>query len=298
MLKTTLVTITCSRDRAIQKLQSYTIDKFIQKSCCHIIIVEDNQIPLWEWQKELGSFYTNHKLVLMNSWLDNLSYKNDSYKKNGWHRSALLKLLAAEYVTTEKYLLLDSKNFFVKQANLDNWPCEEGNHLVEPLHSNSQLSKGRLSNGRLWPNLFEFGKKHKIPISQNTYSTTTPFMVQTHVVKKLLKLDIASLFLNSTGWSSELFLYSVYAQYLGIKLINGPTINVTFWNNERTADTETLTDIFSWTHLLTFGFHRDFMKLNLDLIDLYNFLTFINFDRQLVESCFDQYRKDLNEQRR
>ena len=288
----TLVTITCSRDRSMQKLQSYTIDKFVQGACNHIIIVEDNKIPLSEWQTELAPFYNKHHLMLLDTLLDNDSYQNDSVKKNGWHRSALLKLMAAEHVNTEKYLLLDSKNFFVRQVNLDSWPCDEGNHLVEPLHSN-----GQLSNGRSWPNLFQFGKKHSIPITKNTYSTTTPFMVKTNTVKNLLKLDIASLFLNNTGWSSELFLYSVYAQYLGTKLINGPTVNVTFWNNERTADIKTLTDIFSWTHVLMFGIHRDFMRINFDLTKLYNFLEFIDFDKQLVQTCFDQYRKDLNEQR-
>jgi len=291
-MTTTLVTITCSRDRSMQKLQSYTIDKFVQGACNHIIIVEDNKIPLSEWQTELAPFYNKHQLMLLDTLLDNDSYQNDSVKKNGWHRSALLKLMAAEHVNTEKYLLLDSKNFFVRQVNLDSWPCDEGNHLVEPLHSN-----GQLSNGRSWPNLFQFGKKHNIPITKNTYSTTTPFMVKTNTVKNLLKLDIASLFLNNTGWSSELFLYSVYTQYLGTKLINGPTVNVTFWNNERTADIKTLTDIFSWTHVFMFGVHRDFMRINFDLTELYDFLEFIDFDRQLVQTCFDQYRKDLNEQR-
>ena len=151
MTRTTLVTITCSRDQAMQKLQSYTIDKFVQGLCNHIIIVEDNKIPLNEWQTELAPFYNKHQLMLMNTLLDDESYKNDSIRKNGWHRSALLKLLVAEHVNTEKYLLLDSKNFFVKQVNLDSWPCDEGNHLVESLHSNGNCQM--VDHGQIYLNL-------------------------------------------------------------------------------------------------------------------------------------------------
>lgn len=288
----TLVTITCSRDRAIQKLQSYTIDKFINETCEHIVIIEDDRVSFDEWHKELSPYYTKHKLILLKTLLDENSYKNDSKKKNGWHRSALLKLMVANQVRSDRYLLLDSKNFFIKQVNLETWPCMEGNYIVEPLQTN-----GRLANGRNWPNLYEFGKKHNIQIPEKTYSTTTPFMVNTNTVRDLCKLDINSLFLNNSGWSSELFLYSVYTQHLGNELKNGPTVNVTFWNNERTADIKTLTDIFSWDNVKSLGIHRDFMKLNLNLIEFYNFLESINFDRHIVESCFAQHRKDINEQR-
>jgi len=288
----TLVTITCSRDRAIQKLQSYTIDKFINEPCNHIVIIEDDQVSFNEWYAELSPYYTKHKLILLNTLLDKNSYRNDTKKKNGWHRSALLKLMVANQVHTDRYLLLDSKNFFIKPVNLDEWPCVEGNYLVEPLQID-----GRLANGRVWPNLFEFGKQHNIQIPKNTYSTTTPFIVNTNIVKNLIDLDVKSLFLNNLGWSSELFLYSVYTQHLGNELKNGPTVNVTFWNDERTADLETLTDIFSWPNIKSFGVHRDFMRLNLDLTEMYNFLESIDFDKQLVETCFGQHQKDLNVKR-
>ena len=230
-------------------------------------------------------------LVLLNTLLDADNYVNDSVIKNGWHRSAILKLLAANVVETSRYLLLDSKNFFINPAVLDQWPCAEGNHLVEQLHVNNQLS-----NGRNWPNLFEYVKTHNINLPDNTYSTTTPFMVHTKLVQQLLNTgDVASLFLNNLGWSSELFLYSVYTQHVGNKLVGGPTVNVTFWNVERTADYSTLSDIASWPDLLCLGLHRDFMNINSNLTDLCNFLESRNFDRLLVDKWLTQYKVDINE---
>lgn len=290
----TLVTITCSRDQFIQELQSCSIDKFVKDPCEHVIIIEDDKISYDEWHTMLSPYYTRHKLILLKTLLGEGTYINDSVTKNGWHRSAILKLLVANSVSTSRYLVLDSKNFFVNPVVLDQWPCDEGNHLVEQLHVNNKLS-----NGQSWPNLFQYVKEHSITLPNNTYSTTTPFMVKTRLVQELLNIgDVPALFLNNTGWSSELFLYSVYTQHVGNKLIAGPTVNLTFWNTERTADYATLTDIASWPGLLSLGLHRDFMIKNSDLTELYTFLESRGFNRLLVEQCLTQYRKDVYEQRR
>ena len=293
MFDTTLVTIACSRDRAIQELQSYSIDKFIKDPCEHIIVIEDNKISYDEWYAMLSPYYTKHKLILLKTLLSKDTYANDSVIKNGWHRSIFLKLLVANTVTTSRYLVLDSKNFFINSVILDEWPCNEGNHLVEQLHLNRKLS-----NGRSWPEFFQFADKHNIPITDNAYSTTTPFMFNTTIVREILTLDdLYPLFFNREGWASEFFLYSIYTQNQGNQLVNGPAVNVTFWNTERKLNNKTLTDIYSWPNLKSIGLHRDIIAHNTDLTELYNFLDSINFDSDVVVKCLTQYRKDLNEQR-
>ena len=184
-----LVTITCTRDRGIQELQSYSIDLMLTEPCNHYIIVEDNNLSLEAWHGMLRPYYTRHHLHLIpgNSLLSPECYVNDSNRKNGWHRSAVLKLLAAKKIQSKKYLILDSKNFFVRQQSLDDWPLEDGNGIIDKYNSYG------------WDEVDEFCLKNNIPIPKEVYNSSTPFIVDTAIVKKLNEFDILTLFFDNTS---------------------------------------------------------------------------------------------------
>jgi Family of unknown function (DUF6492) len=280
-----LVTVTCARDFGIQKLQSYSINLMLTSPCRHYVIVEDSAIDLETWRTMLSPYYAHHQLHVISgkSLLPPDCYVNDSRNKNGWHRSAVLKLLAAEKVQSKKYLILDSKNFFVYRQSLNDWPVKDGNGIIEKY------------NHRSWTEVDVFCVKNNIPIPKEVYNSSTPFMADTAIVKEIIKFDILSLFFNKKEWwSSEIFLYSIFSQNAGKKLKSYPVPNVTFWNSERVPDKKTLTDIHTWPNMRAFGLHRHVLKLGTDLTDLVNFLVEIEFDKKTVKDLLKRYAQDVN----
>ena len=111
LTNTDLVTITCTRDRGIQELQSYSLDLMVMDPCNHYVVVEDGKVSMEQWRTMLSPYYTRHHLHLISgtSLLSSEYYVDDSKIKNGWHRSAVLKLLIADKIQSNKYLIIDSK---------------------------------------------------------------------------------------------------------------------------------------------------------------------------------------------
>jgi hypothetical protein len=274
-----LVTVTCARDIGIQQLQSYSIDLMLTDPCNHYVIVEDN-LNIETWYDTLIPYYTKHQLHLISggSLLPPECYVNDSRKKNGWHRSAVLKLLAVKKIQSDKYLILDSKNFFVHPQSVNDWPLEDGNGIIDKYDSNG------------WDEIDKFCLDNHIPVPDNVYNSSTPFIVSTNVVKKIIEFDFLPLFFDKKDWwSSEIFLYSIFTQWAGNKLKSTPTPNLTFWNTERLLNTETLTDCYTWPNMRTFGLHRHVIELGTDLTEFIDFLVGIGFDKNIVENTLTQY---------
>lgn len=265
-------------------LQSYSLDLMVTDSCIHHVIVEDNGMTQEEWLALLGPYYTRHRLNLIpgNALLSTEYYENDSAIRNGWHRSAVLKLLTSQHVQADKYLILDSKNFFVHEQNLNDWPIHDGNGILETYDS------------RGWSEIDSFCAKHDIPVPTQVYNSSTPFVLDTATVKEIVKFDILPLFFNKKSWwSSEIFLYSIFTQYLGQPLTQSAVPNVTFWNTERALDKTTLNDCYTWPNMRAFGLHRDVLKLKTDLTQLMDFLIEIGFDSNTVTQALEQYRQDI-----
>jgi len=279
-----LVTITCARDFSIQQLQSYSMELMLTEPCDHYIVVEDSKLDLETWHNMLDQYYVRHRLHLISgtSLISSAGYANDSYKKNGWHRSAVLKLLISKHIQSKKYLILDSKNFFVHSQTLMDWPIQDGNGLVTKYNCHG------------WTEIEEFCLKHSLPLPSEVYMSAMPFMVDTDIVKEIVKYDIETLFFDKQQWwSSEVLIYSIFTQHAGNQLQPQLVPNVTFWNTERQLSIETLKDIHNWTNMRSFGLHRHVVDLGTDLHDLTEFLIELGFDRKTVENTLEQYRQGI-----
>lgn len=122
-----LATVTCNRDFHQMLLQAESIQKFLEP-CEHIIIVNEDNPDFDFWYRWLQPYYTKHSLKI----LPRIKYNypiaalglanmgNFDDRGHGWRHQQLQKmLLAFEY--KEDYLLLDSKNFFIRNASLENY---------------------------------------------------------------------------------------------------------------------------------------------------------------------------------
>lgn len=124
-----LATVTCNRDFQQMLLQAESISKFVEP-CQHVIIINEDKPDLDFWYRWLKPYYKNHKLEIIprityhypTSFLGtgiSQSTSGDA-SSNGWRTQQLQKLLLA-YEFEDDYLLLDSKNFFTKRANINEW---------------------------------------------------------------------------------------------------------------------------------------------------------------------------------
>ena len=161
-----IITVTCVDDLKELLRQCRSINRFVSKPTTHFIIIQDNALTFDQWYSLIGHYYTKHKLILL---------PNDSNLKDfgGWVQSLQLKYNVAKHVTSDYYLILDSKNFFIKETNLDQWPVNEG-------------SGKRIIDG--WPNVFInfFSEKYHLPIPKNISENITPYKVKTETSKKII----------------------------------------------------------------------------------------------------------------
>ena len=128
-MEKTLVVVTCLRDCDQLYMMFKSIEKYLSP-CKFVIVVneDDNGVVLWnEWYTTNKHHLSKHQVQVFTrkevlpeqvvEWhTDN---KNVVWAEdNGWLSQNILKICIAEKITTKEYVLLDSKNFFIKPTKL------------------------------------------------------------------------------------------------------------------------------------------------------------------------------------
>lgn len=204
-----LVTVTCSIDVEPMIRQAKSINKFVQGQITHWVIIQDTILSISEWSKHLSHLYTYHNLKLISN--DFKIIKNTG----GWIQQQILKLGIADKIFADEYLILDSKNFFIKETNLDTWPIQEGNGIIFST-LDFDYYKSIINDYYKWlPWITQLSVILKKPIPAVLPNPITPFRVKTSIVKKILQdLDIVTFFQTNRRDPSEFLLYGFYADNL------------------------------------------------------------------------------------
>ena len=186
-----LVTVTCLRDIDDMIRQAESIERFVD-SCVHWVIVNDNNINLFK--EKLTPYYKNHCLHLVhlsNSILDNINC--------GYRKQQMLKLYMANFLH-DKYLVLDSKNFFIKNTNINEFKNQTGCGILE-IVENDYLFYSTVDQ---YKKLIQFDKK------DNTYlAIQTPFVIDPAILRSYDISDLLFKFSQIYPHMSEFFLYSL-----------------------------------------------------------------------------------------
>lgn len=111
-----LLTIACERDKEQLLLLAESVSLFIDE-CTHYIVINEDNPNINEWENFLSPYYLKNELKL-------LTYDTSSYLPKwpggethiGWHRHAILKILAYKDIKDD-YLGLDCKHLFVQRTN-------------------------------------------------------------------------------------------------------------------------------------------------------------------------------------
>ena len=169
-----LVTVTCWRDHREMILQAESIQKFL-KPCTHWVIINDLPHILDDtkefWYKSLPEFYSYHNLkILVPEW--------DTDEYCTWERQQMLKYWVYQFIKDD-YLILDSKNFFIKDCSLEDWKNHLGCGLLQDYETEGK-----------WMETSQFyAKPFNSEIITNGYSVQTPFVFKKQVLEKIKNVD-------------------------------------------------------------------------------------------------------------
>lgn len=243
-----LVTVTCNRDKLQMLLQSESIAKFVDP-CNHWVIINEPNANIDEWQSLLSPYYTKHRLFLfsIDQIIDSRKFKES---KGGWNSQQLYKFSIFKYIRND-YLILDSKNFFVKPTNTDEW---------QPIIGNGMLTNFTGDNS--WKHTIEvYADYLNCPLTFEHLSILTPFTFRKDVLETLGNFDkFLDWFATQPALESEFLIYSMLVQQMNIFPKHNP--NPKFHMLTKTYGfkiDELCKFFFEKEHVKVAGIHRVFL---------------------------------------
>jgi len=198
-----IITVTCQRDRELQRLQSQSIDRWVQGHVNHYIVVNELTKDLSSWHELLDPYYTRHTLHLS---LGDTKIIRKSRQCEGWAKQQLLKLRAVQRLE-HKAMILDSKNFFIADTDLSQWADQIGSGRVNlPRHLPFQ------SLCKIYGNLLD------IEACPEQLEPITPFITDPRVIAAMPKqaFELDAEWYKTVGIPSEFLYYSIVAQKIGL----------------------------------------------------------------------------------
>lgn len=169
---TKIVTVTCKKDLKSLIRQAESIQKFVEP-CEHLVVIEDRVFDKKFWMKQLSKYYTTHTLVIK-------SYNNFiNVEQNGWVRQQALKLLVT-LDCDDEYLVLDSKDFFIRPCSLADWNGFVGSNIIENIDYDfsTPSKKWRLRLALAYSKYFD------TELLTNIFDPITPFVIDTKYIDR------------------------------------------------------------------------------------------------------------------
>jgi len=235
-----LLTIACDRDLYLMDSQARSIQKFVAP-CTHWIFVNKTQKSRQEWTDLLSPYYTNHKLNLV--FTDDIKTFDDM---DGYNTQQYWKLTAVDIIQSD-FVIIDSKNIFVRNTNLTEWKHEgtgvQG-HFPEGYTGSDDLIDNAVLAARNY-----YSEYYGFPKIQKFFTICTPFVARQRImaeVSELVKND--NVFRQTDlSWHADFMLYSMVGEKYGIldshpeRLPDDINIKSIFyhgitWNNDTFVD--------------------------------------------------------------
>lgn len=192
-----VVTVTCLEDREQLLLQVASIERYLEP-CTHWIIVNEDSLDGWDVS------YTRHtvKLLLAPKWPTCSRWAN-----TGWKTQQLVKLWIYSQIK-DSYLILDSKNLFIRACNLTAWTGLYGCGVLENY-------AGKHSS---WGDTIRAYSQHiGVEVTLVHASMQTPFVIDHRVMSAYNWETLLPWFNDCDSKPSEFLLYSILAQALDYK---------------------------------------------------------------------------------
>jgi hypothetical protein len=236
-----LVTVTCKRDIQQMILQAESIQKFLAP-CTHWVVINDQDVDITKWKTILEPYYTDHTLKF---WVPDWN----NHTGVGWDKQQVYKFTVSQFLDDD-YVVLDSKNFFIKQTNINNWRNILGSGHLEKI--NEGWPKWQATNNH-YADYFK-----SMPL-RAVLAVQTPFVFKIAITKKLDD-DFILWFNSSEIMPSEFLCYSYLLQ--PEQIVKTKCVHKTFWPSDYNQGWDvTLYNIENINPKTTvMGFHRNFLN--------------------------------------
>ena len=170
-------------------LQAESVNKFLEP-CCHWIIINEKMPDVEAWEELLNPFYNKHELKIIPQ---HLLFEN---KENvyGHFTQQICKLAIAKLIKDD-YLILDSKNFFIKSSSINDWDSYIGSGMIEfvnePPDDYIKYQPYKNGNDKSWSNAIEQYKNMLGLKETPSYflKPMTPFKIEYQLLKNSNLLD-------------------------------------------------------------------------------------------------------------
>jgi hypothetical protein len=125
----TLVTVICNRDLALYELQAESISKYLEPGQQIVLAINENDPTkcLDYYHSTLSKYLKNHSVTIFTK--EDFDVDWDRHHKShyeGWANQQIIKLIIAEKITTDYYLVLDSQNFLYRYFNPTDYKNQDG----------------------------------------------------------------------------------------------------------------------------------------------------------------------------
>ena len=247
-----IVTVTYSREFEQQLIQSRSINQFILEPLTHYVIIEDRK-AVEVWTSALEPIYTRHKLVIIADHPEFLrGYKmplNRWKNEQGWIRQQCLKLWIHRRISSERYLVLDSKNWIARETDPDVWPMYDGCGVILDFKPSTE----DYSLDCFWQWAVHCSEWLGMPIPKTTFSPITPFILRTDRVAEICqRVNIDDLF--RFPFPSEFILYAFFSDPGPYRL---EPVHFTVWGPFWALDQGKVLRIESDPEIQVFAVHRE-----------------------------------------
>lgn len=180
-----LVTVTCLKEQAQMVLQAESIQKFVEP-CTHWVVINEPTLhDLGYWHSLLDQYYTKHTLKLIS--FHDEPFHEMYHRAGGYYSQQVFKLIIAKYIK-EKYIVLDTKNIFIKPTNTADYKdCLGGPGGYIDYHAYN-LTFQPLSNINDCT-IKTYCKKLKTPTSYVHLNCFAPFIMDARAIHSVKDLD-------------------------------------------------------------------------------------------------------------
>lgn len=225
-----LVTIVFDDEVNLLYLQAHSISKYINGK--HInkihIIYNDSDFSIFEvffYEKIYNQYGLLKDKIILHNYKNLIGVNSEINTWFGWRIQQLIKLTISDIVQTDHYLVLDSKNHFIRKFKLSLFFSKDKNILfvgnigiMEKYFTNCMQYFG--VEKQLALNLLS--KESKTNIGNKLPITITPYLLKTDIVKKMINYlnirenNFCTFFLNNVN-ITEFHMYSsfiIYSQML------------------------------------------------------------------------------------
>lgn len=291
----TFVCITCLKDK--WKFEMLMRSMYAMLEPCDVIIVYNEGAKKY---KEWLDWFLPLKEALLQKFSvryfkagDFIDMKDfDFIETSGWHSQQALKLLVQEKVITEEYVVIDSKNFFLKKCSLNDIKrgVPHGNWTLKGVTAYTEYMCKYLD--MVYPG-------HHLKLRANV----TPYIMQTKVVKRLLRkwksdIEFYHWFIKTAkipGHSAaEFVLYELWELKMQRRLIDKNTTDTfsnyaTIWHHSLTGQPST-SQIGGWIRdqrnkgILVGGLHSGIHK-HINLADVKQILKMLEIEYILPQTA-------------